>query len=425
MKQGEGNFTPTVKSVFGDVAKKVRTDKEAAQAAASKVEGAENTDKSKIAEPVASQAAPAEVKQPIKPELKTRVKPQTAKEKADAAAAEEQTRIAAETKLKEEQEAADRAAAELAEKNKVQVKTTLPSYLSDEEEPEAEKEPVVIGDNKNADVEGYKKRIAELEQVESTYKAIENDPFVSSYLQWKAAGGKDINEFSASVSIPSLVGGSDEEKYQNFLKIKYPEFGAEDIEEAVSEFKTLSKIDRIEKVKSIEKEYAKMRDEKLNNFTVRNKEQAEQVQRATQFRDEKVREAAAELRERSEKLKGTSFYGYVLQDKDVAEIEQAVMNRAVSKVDDKGNFAGYDISKSIEEAVRLNDRLFKRILKENYLQGMTAGEHAALDQRKRPAADSADVSLSPQTTKQDAKKSALDNFGKKTTRGKLETSPLK
>lgn len=300
---------------------------------------------------------------------------------------------------------------------KEQIINDIPDYLKEDSTFKAAK-AAPVDKEKEAD-----EKIKTLLEVESQYKEITSDPFIAAIIDWRKSGGEDINEFANKVGIPSFDGKSEEEKYSFYLKATDPTISEDDMEEAIADFSSLPAVERRAKLKAADAEIAKVKEEKLKTFKGSSKEKEEARKAQEAFRNEKINEGVKVLDLTLAEMKDKEVYGYKLTPSDVAQIHEFSLARTAIKTDDKGNFAGFDIDKTIDEALFLIPSLRRKILLENLNLGKQLGAEAEIAKRKRAAGIGSDnLLIGADKTESGVDKAIADVRASLRKKGKMEQS---
>jgi len=314
------------------------------------------------------------------------------KEKAANEKAANDAMIAAEAEASRKEELR-KAQEEGIEKGKVVAKKEIEKEKSHNDIPDYLKEGSEFKATKAAPVDKEKEaddKIKELLEIQRKYNELISDPIISGVAEFRRSGGEDISEFASKVSIPSFEGKSDEDKYSFYLKTTEPDISEDDLEEAIADFESLPAVERRAKLKTVDAEINKLKEGKLKSYQTSAKEKDETRKAQEIFFQEKTQEGIKVLDQTLTEMKGTQAYGYELTPDDITAIHEYSLSRTAIKKDEKGNFAGFDIDKTIDEALFLIPTIRRKILLENLNLGKRLGEEAAIEKRKRAASVSSD-----------------------------------
>ena len=317
-----------------------------------------------------------------------------AQAKADEA---EATRVAAETAKQAEIEAnnksaADAKAVEDAKKKDAEIKDAdidaidedALEELSDEDRaymdeisgkkeknPEGKKE---VTKDKVKDAED----IAPLKQKASEYEKILADPLTKAFLDFRKEGGQDLAEFSKKIGISDVGSLTPEQLYEQDLK-GMPELSEDEVADEMAKFQDLSKVEKLRLTKDIKSKLFAERDEKLKTFSVNVNKEAEAYKA---FEQQAISKGVTELGDVLTKMEGKKYKGLTVTPEMANEIRQYVTQNTVVKLNEDGSFIGYDIEKSVSNAMKINygDDMIKVAAKMAKAYGMDK----ALKLRQRP-----------------------------------------
>lgn len=239
-----------------------------------------------------------------------------------------------------------------------------------EEEQEIEEKSDKANINYEEELKTYKTKLQE-------YESLMNDDYVKAIVDFRKAGGTDLNELSNKLGIVDPNKVTIEDFYSE--KGKAQGLNGEDLKEAVEEavdrYKSLPKLDQAQILNDFKNTLKAKTEEKLKSFSVQNQSQLQE--------QERIKNAFfTELnKEVSDKI-GKKFRGLLIDEKMSKEIAEAAPSYSVAKFDGKGNFIGYDAKKGVELAIF--DKFGKKLLKAQYDLASKASYDKVIQERNRP-----------------------------------------
>lgn len=255
------------------------------------------------------------------------------------------------------------------------------------------------------------KRIAEIEdkykpymEKATEYESVLNDPLTKAFIEFRKSGGNDPNEFIKQTGVVDIEGMTPEQLIE--VDMKNSGLTPDEITDEMERFKELSTYEKKKLTKSVKDDLSRTRDEKLKAFTGK----SEQGQRVYQ---EAIKRGTQELDSVIQTMEGKKYKGLLITPEMAKSIRQDVMRNSVPRLDEKGQFIGFDISESIRRAVILNyDEQRSKSLIEI---GKTIGADKTLTARIRPNKKEAGTAVIPitQKTVEDAGRAVSDRFWKK------------
>lgn len=184
----------------------------------------------------------------------------------------------------------------------------------------------------------------------SEYEKILTDPLTKAFLEFRKDGGEDINEFAKKVGLVDIKSFTPEQLREQELR-SLGELTDDEIKEAMERFSDLPKEEKLLLTKDIKSRLIKERDEKLTTFS---SNVSKQAQEAEAFQRQAITKGVQELDERLSKMEGTKYRGLLVTPEMANEIKQYVTRTPAVKTDEQGNFIGYDIEKSVHNAMYIN-----------------------------------------------------------------------
>jgi len=236
-----------------------------------------------------------------------------------------------------------------------------------------------------AAVEAEKDELSpELKQEYEYLKEVVSDPFVSSYLEWKKAGGSNPKDFIKELGITGVERG-----IEDYVRVEAISLGLEgdDLEEAIASeidrYNDLSVIQQRKRLKEYKDADVSSLDEKIKSFSGEQSAKAKQMQIVQQS-------ASEQLTQEVEKLKGKTYKGLLIDEPMAKQIQKDAPLFSTAILDEKGALVRFDVEKGIRAAIYLNYE--KKILKETYNLGRTAAAKEFALKRHRPNADTLSAS---------------------------------
>lgn len=288
-------------------------------------------------------------------------------EKVEVPKAEEKKKVGRPAKKKEEEKVKHELdEAEVVEELSAETQSLIDEYSEEDTDtatPAEEKEGI------NPQI------IEEYEQL----KEVVSDPFVSSYLEWKKAGGSNPKDFIKELGITGV-----EKTISDYVRAEAISLGleGEDLESSIADelerFGELSTIQQKKKLKEYRDSDTNSLDEKIKSFSGVQSEKAKQLQAAQVSASEK-------LTQEVEKLKGQKYKGLLIDEPMAKQILKDAPMFSTAVFDEKGALTHYDVEKGIRASIYLNYE--KKILKETFNLGRTAAAKEFAQKRNRPNPD--------------------------------------
>lgn len=236
------------------------------------------------------------------------------------------------------------------------------------------------------------------------YESIINDPLTKAFIEFRKSGGSDPSEFVQQAGVFDVEKMTPEQLIE--IDMKNTGLTPDQITEEMERFNDLSVYEKKKLTKSVKEDLLRQRDEKLKAFTGK----SEQSQVVFQ---EAVKRGTQELDSVIQNMENKRYKGLLITPEMAKSIRQDVLNNSVPRLDDKGQFVGFDIAESVRRSVILNyDEIRSKALIE---LGKTLGADRAMTARIRPNKKEVGAAVVPITQNglDEAAKNVADKFWKK------------
>lgn len=261
-------------------------------------------------------------------------------------------------------------------KSKKEVDTETEAHLNWLQEEEASE--VNASEKKDDNKPNYEEEIKTYKTKVQEYESVLNDDYIKAVIEFRKAGGTDLNELSAHLGIvdPNKV------TIEDFYSQKAADQGlkgeelTEAVAEAVERYQALPKLDQAEILNNFKNTLKSKTEEKLKSFSTANqgyRQEQEKIQKA--FLADLDKEVSAKV--------GKKWRGLLIDEKMSKEIKQAAPNYAVQKFDANGNFIGYDAEHGVEMAIYA--KFGKKLLKAQYDLAKVSAYDELIEERNRPS----------------------------------------
>jgi len=214
----------------------------------------------------------------------------------------------------------------------------------------------------------------EVEDELKAYRSLKSNPLYAAVEEIVKNGG-DIRAFAKKFEVPDYDKMLSSDIYKNELKKQA--LSDEEINEAMEEFNELPTHKQKLLTNPIRAQLKKDADEQTKNLLPA-PDPAEQ-RRIAELQSKSANEAVGNLDRLIQKAADKGYYGYVLDKEDQQAIRTSVMNN--TQVGPDG--VSYDVATSFHQQMRMNEKIFKKMLRNATEMGEYIGYEKFIKDRVR------------------------------------------